>query len=407
MRIAFISFEFPPDTGGGGIGTYLKDVIPALAHRDHQVGLFCGGLRDERVEDGNIVIQKLAGGQEEFGRRAAIAFGEEHRRAPFQIVEATDYGAWGLEVQRQFPDIPSVVKLHTPSFVISPMHWKAPRLSQKIRMILGAIRQRKTLPTFKFYFGIDHKKEIESLKLATTVAATTRAVLERVATDVPEIRIKSEIYPYPFQPLPILLKHQTPGNFSRVTYVGRLEPRKGVLDLARAIPMVRKQCPSLQFRFIGRDMPSGRGKRTCAEEIRKITKGDSGVEILPAQATEEVYRRYGETDICCFPSHWESFGLVVLESMAAGRAVIGTKESGMAEIVEDQKTGLLVEPRNPEQLAQAICRLVKDKDLRATLGAAARAKVLKAYNDDIVLRKQVDHYKKVIEGAKNNFEVSS
>ena len=397
MRIAFISFEFPPDTGGGGIGTYLKDVIPALAHRGHQVGLFCGGLRDERVQDGNILIRKLAGGQEEFGRRAAAAFGEEHQCAPFQIIEVTDYAAWGLEVQRQFPDTPSVVKLHTPSFVISPMHWKAPRLSQKIRMILGAMRQRKTLPKFEFYFGRDHKEEIKSLRLATAVAATTRAVLERVASDVPEIREKTVIYPYPFQPSPILLNHKIPGTFSRVSYVGRLEPRKGVLDLAEAFPIIRAQLPSLQFRFIGRDMPSGRGKRTCAEEIRKITGGDSRVEILPAKTTEEVYRRYGEADICCFPSHWESFGLVVLEAMAAGRAVIVTLGSGMAEIVEHEKTGILVEPKKPKELAKAICRLAQNPEMRAALGRAARAKVLETYSPEAVLQKQVEHYKKVIE----------
>jgi glycosyltransferase involved in cell wall biosynthesis len=398
LRIAFISFEFPPDTGGGGIGTYLQDVIPALAHRSHQVGLFCGGLRDERVQDGNILIRKLAGRQEEFGRRAAAAFGEEHQCAPFQIIEVTDYTAWGLEVQKRFPEIPSVVKLHTPSFVIDQLHWHKPSALQRIRMSLGAIRRGKTLPKFEFYFGKNHEREIQSLKLATAVAATTRAVLERVATDVPEIRIKSEIYPYPFQPLPMLLNHQIPGNFSRVTYVGRLEPRKGVLDLARAIPMVRKQLPSLQFRFIGRDMPSSRGKRSCAEEIRKITRGDSRVEILPAQTTEEVYRKYGEADICCFPSHWESFGLVVLEAMAAGRAVIVAKGSGMAEIVEEKKTGLLVEPHNPEELAAAICRLAKDKELRSSLGEAARAKVLASYSHVAVLSQQITQYKKVMNG---------
>ena len=370
-----------------------------MAYRGHQVGLFCGGLRDERVEDGNILIQKLAGRQEEFGRRAAVAFEEEHRRASFQIVEVTDYAAWGLEVQKRFPEIPSVVKLHTPSFVIDQLHWHKPRALQRIRMSLGAIRRGKTLPKFEFYFGKNHEREIQSLKLATAVAATTRAVLERVATDVPEIRSKTAIYPYPFQPSAILVNHKIPGNFSRVTFVGRLEPRKGVLDLAQAIPMIRKQLPSLQFRFIGRDMPSGRGKRSCAEEIRKITRGDSRVEILPAQTTEEVYRKYGEADICCFPSHWESFGLVVLEAMAAGRAVIVTKGSGMAEIVEEKKTGLLVEPHNPEELAEAICRLAKDKEWRSSLGEAARAKVLSFYSDAFVLEKQLAHYEKVVSVA--------
>ena len=123
------------------------------------------------------------------------------------------------------------------------------------------------------------------------------------------------------------------------------------------------------------------------------------MEILPPQNPEKVHQLYGETDICCFPSHWESFGIVVLEAMAAGRAVIATKGSGMAEIVEHEKTGILVEPKKPKELALAICRLAQNPGLRAALGRAARAKVLETYSPEAVLQKQVEHYKKVIEEA--------
>lgn len=241
--------------------------------------------------------------------------------------------------------------------------------------------------------------EIETLNRATGVAATSRAVLDRVAEEVPEITKKAEIYPYPFQPSSLLLEHPIPGISQRVTFVGRLEPRKGVLDLATAIPEVRKQFPALPFRFIGRDIPSGRGNSSCAEEIRKISKKDFQVEILPPQPSEKIHQLYGDTDICCFPSHWESFGIVVLEAMAAGRAVVVTQGSGMAEIVEHEKTGILVEPKKPTELAQAICRLARNPELRAALGWAARAKVLETYSSEAVLQKQVEHYQKVIEEA--------
>jgi glycosyltransferase involved in cell wall biosynthesis len=69
----------------------------------------------------------------------------------------------------------------------------------------------------------------------------------------------------------------------------------------------------------------------------------------------------------------------------------------MAEIVEHEKTGILVEPKKPKELAQAICRLAQNPELRADLGRAARAKVLQTYSSEVVLQKQVEHYKKVIE----------
>lgn len=338
----------------------------------------------------------MAGSQREFASRAVVAFAKEHQNEPFHLVEVTDYAAWGLEVQRRFPGIPSVVKLHTPLFVIDQLHWQKPKTFQRLRMGLGALKKGEAWPSFSFRANSIHEKEVETLKRANAVAATTQAVLERVAREVPEIRNKAAVYPYMFVPSQTSLDHPIPGNHQTVLYVGRLEPRKGVLDLAAAAALVRKKNPGLRFRFVGRDMPSGRAKDSCAEQIRKITREDAGVEILPPQTAERVQQLYGESDICCFPSHWESFGLVLLEAMAAGRAVIASQGSGMAEIIEDRKTGLLVEPHSPQKLAEAIHLLAANPDLRLRLGEAARASVLERYSEAAVLGRQEDHYLEII-----------
>lgn len=401
MRIAFVSYEYPPETGGGGIGTYLFGVSAALAKRGHQVIVICGGSSDKTYQDRNLKIQSVRSCPDSFANKAADVLAEECRQSSIDVVELTDYAAWGLEVQRRFPEVPSVVKLHTPSVVIDRLHWQKPNVFQRLRMGLGALKKGEPWPTFSFRANSIHEKEVETLKRATAIAATTQAVLERAARDVPEIRNKAAVYPYMFSPSQALVNHPISGNHQTVLYVGRLEPRKGVLDLAAAAALVRRRNPSVRFRFVGRDMASGRGNRTCAEEIRKITRGDKGVEILAAQPAERVQQLYGESDICCFPSHWESFGLVLLEAMAAGRAVIATKGSGMAEIIEDQKTGLLVEPRNHGKLAQAIDILAGDIDLRMRLGKAARARVLEVYGETAVLEKQEDHYLETIRRHKN------
>lgn len=398
MRIAFVSYEYPPETGGGGIGTYLVGVVQGLAQLGHQVVLICGGSADEKRQEKGLKIIKVNASSDEFANKAAEAFAEEHRQKPIELVELTDYAAWGLEVQRRFPEVPSVVKLHTPSFVIDRLHWQKPNTFQRLRMGLGALKKREAWPTFSFRANSIHGKEVETLKRANAVVATTRAVLEEVAKEVPEIRSKAAVYPYILVPSQTLLDHSIPGSHQTVLYVGRLEPRKGVLDLAVAAALVRKKNPGLKFRFVGRDMPSGRAKDSCAEQIRKITREDSGVEILPPQTAERVQQLYGESDICCFPSHWESFGLVLLEAMAAGRAVIASRGSGMAEIIEDQKTGLLVESHSPKKLTEAIQLLAGNRDLRLRLGKAARAKVLERYSAKVVLEKQEDHYQKIIKG---------
>jgi glycosyltransferase involved in cell wall biosynthesis len=103
-----------------------------------------------------------------------------------------------------------------------------------------------------------------------------------------------------------------------------------------------------------------------------------------------------ESSICVFPSHWESFGIVILEAMAAARPVVVTKGSGMAELVNDGETGLLVEPRDAAKISSAIGRLWESERLRQLLGSAARARVLSEFSLSLVLAQQISHYEDVI-----------
>ena len=72
------------------------------------------------------------------------------------------------------------------------------------------------------------------------------------------------------------------------------------------------------------------------------------------------------------PSHWEAFGMVALEAMAAGKAVVGSRNGGMAEIIVNGHTGLLVPPGEPEALAAAMSTLIENPDLAQTFGAEGR-----------------------------------
>lgn len=398
MRIAFVSYEYPPETGGGGIGTYLECVAPALAEAGHEVTVFCGGSATRQVRQGGLTLQQIGGGSEQFGNAVCAEFAAHHQTKPFDLVEVTDFAAWGLEIQRSFPQVPYVVKLHTPSFVIDELHWRRPSILQRLRMGLGALRKSRPWPRFKFKHGGGHLRELETIRRASAIAATTNAVLQRIAQDVPEVLFKARVYPYPFLPSRTLLAAEADGLGDMVTYVGRLEPRKGVLDLAAAIPELCRQHADIRFRFVGRDMLAESAGLLCSQEILRLAgEFRQRVDILPAQPREEVLRLMAGSRICVFPSHWESFGIVVLEAMSAGRPVVVTKGSGMEELLDDDKTGLAVEPMNPSALCEAVGAFWKDQSLRRKLGAAARETVLHSFSVSYVLRKQIDHYEELVE----------
>jgi len=87
-------------------------------------------------------------------------------------------------------------------------------------------------------------------------------------------------------------------------------------------------------------------------------------------------------DILAFPSHAESFGLVLIEAMAMGKPVVSTNCDGVLDIVVDGETGVYVHPRHPEELSAALERLVKDEGLRKSMGAAGRTRVEQLFSQE-------------------------
>ena len=161
--------------------------------------------------------------------------------------------------------------------------------------------------------------------------------------------------PLPFEPSEALLRIPADTDTSVVTFLGRLESRKGVLDVARAIPRVLAEIPNARFRFVGAPEPSpvsGMDMRQYLE--RELAAHGESVELVGPVPLEQVPDALARTDLCVLPSVWENFPFSCLEAMAAARGVVGSSAGGMAEMLDGGRVGLLVPPRNPRALASAI-----------------------------------------------------
>jgi phosphatidylinositol alpha-mannosyltransferase len=153
----------------------------------------------------------------------------------------------------------------------------------------------------------------------------------------------------------------------RILFVGRFEEsRKGFRYLIRAMPLVRQQFPDAKLIVLG----SGRPEKFLDTMERY---GVDNVEFKGFVSQEDKARFYASADVCCVPSTGnESFGYVIVEPMAAGRAVVATNIPGYASVVTPGEDGLLVEPRDPQALALALVRALSDSGLRERLGANGR-----------------------------------
>ncbi len=153
----------------------------------------------------------------------------------------------------------------------------------------------------------------------------------------------------------------TPGRGPVVGFVGRIEPRKGALDLVRAAPAIRAGAPDARIVVVGDD-PYG----TDPDYTAAVT-GSAEVEHHGWVANAPGLMRH--LDVLVLPSHQEPFGTVLAEAMAVGTPVVATRVGGLAEVVDDGVTGRLVVPGDPAALAAAVLEVLGDRE---AMGAAAR-----------------------------------
>lgn len=167
-----------------------------------------------------------------------------------------------------------------------------------------------------------------------------------------------------------------------ILFLGRLEKRKGILDLFAAIPRVLERAPNVRFVIAGADnsladgFQAQQGMNYPTWFARQHPAAMSAVQFLGGVSEEQLNTLYQECDLFVAPSLYESFGLIYLEAMNYGKAVVGCRAGGIPEVVDDGVNGILVDPEAPAELAEAILRLVRSPQMLKEMGLAGRARLL-------------------------------
>jgi len=174
-----------------------------------------------------------------------------------------------------------------------------------------------------------------------------------------------------------------------VLFVGRLEPRKGLDRLIRAMPAVQRHAPDARLAVVG-DGPDRAALEAAAREadVDVLFTGRVSDDLLPAY--------YRAADIVCSPALGdESFGIVLLEAMAAERPIVATRIEGYAEMLGGSGNARLVEIDDPPALAREIVGLLADSELRRALGASGAAFV-RDYDWQSIARRLESIYRSIL-----------
>ncbi|WP_431837151.1 exopolysaccharide biosynthesis GT4 family glycosyltransferase EpsE [Cellulomonas sp. Y8] len=168
----------------------------------------------------------------------------------------------------------------------------------------------------------------------------------------------------------------------RLVSCGRLNPAKGHDDLVRAVRLLVDRGLDARLVVLGEDEDGGAGYRRGLESLVAELGLADRVHLPGAVGEDRVRAELAGAHLFALASHAEPLGVAVMEALAAALPVVVCTGGGVGELVDDGRTGLLVPPRDPVALADAVARVAADPALATALGTAGRWHVLAGYGSD-------------------------
>jgi glycosyltransferase involved in cell wall biosynthesis len=402
MRILMVAQFFPPTLGGEE--RMVEAMSVGLAQRGHDVAvatLQTGGLPEFEQHDGVDVYrivssaQRIGGLHREGSRPHALPGpdpGSVHglmkviRRHRPDVIHGHNWLSNSLLPLKRMANAPIVLSLHDYSFVCATkrmMHHDqpcdGPSLGKCTECASHQYGAGKTLPMVVGVRGM----EATARSMVDLFLPISRTVAQRCALD--RHGVPWEVLPN-FLPAGTVAKKSAPpveglpaDGFTLMC--GDLTADKGVETLLDAHAKLPDAPPLV---LIGRPLSP------------RLESPPDNVIVLGPRPHEQVMAAWRHCGVAVAPSVWaEPFGLVALEAMASGRAVVATRHGGLGEVVADGKTGILVSPGDRRELRRALRRLHRDGALREQMGAAGKRRA-KRYTPDRVLPQLENVYERLM-----------
>ncbi len=156
-----------------------------------------------------------------------------------------------------------------------------------------------------------------------------------------------------------------------VLFVGRIEPLKGIDILLHAATYLARCRPSLRVVIVGGDVSKDGNELGRLRELAQALNLEDRVTFAGAQDQTLLPIYYSAADVCVVPSFHESFGMVAIEAMSCGTPVVASRVGGLQYTIRHGETGFLVPRGDPVVLADRVCTLLSNPDLRARMGQRA------------------------------------
>jgi glycogen(starch) synthase len=386
MNIVLVTYEFPPVTSTGGIGSYMYHLSVLLASKGHKVTVFSANpnVRELVIAEQKHCTNYLVPAQNNDTFREAVgqAFELFVETNKVEVIESPEVGACAWFINKKFPEIPLVVKMHTPGVLISKVSNTYLPLAKKVRFVVGALLCGRW--DAGYWAGHDKNKDID-LEYRICMRADTllspSSALKHWAVKfwgIPSTKI--QILQNPFSIEDALFSLPLSNRPAAISFVGKLSILKGMKALTKAIPKIMKKNKGCKVFIIGRDeIENGKSMKEYMQ--KELSEYKSDIVFTGALNKEALKEIYAQSKVCVFPSLWENYPTVILEAMASGAAVTASNVGGIPEIIAHNVTGLLFRPRRPRQIAKAVNNLLENEDRRLVMVQTARKELKKRMSE--------------------------
>jgi glycosyltransferase involved in cell wall biosynthesis len=381
MHVCFICNEYPPGRHGG-VGSFTQTLGRALIANGHRVTVVGVYLieKERRENDQGVSVVRLphagvrGAGYIINGRRLAAEVEAVHRRCPVDVVDGPELTFANIRLKTSAAKVIRMNGGHhffTTTLGRSPALWR------------GWQEKRS------------FSKAHDLCAVSEFVAETTRELLKLGTRPI-------EILPNPvdterFKPQPEI--HEEDG---LIVFTGTLCEKKGVRQLVQAFPRIAAEAPQARMLIVGRDTKdpiSGLSFKSMLERLIEpaLKPRVEFRDFIDNSALPETLAR---ASVCVYPSHMEAQGIVIIEGMAMGKAVVIGETGPGPELVEDEISGMLCDPYAPDSIAEKVISLLNDAALRRQIGARARLRAVSKFSVETLAGRNADFYQRCVENRR-------
>jgi len=369
LNIVIVTQSYYPTYGG--VSEHVHHTAAALRRRGNQVSIITSNQGKWPDSDEKVV---------RIGRNITVPFNGAR-------VNLTVGPGISRKLTRAIQHLqPDLVQVHCPLTPTLPLM----AIKHSVQPVVGTFHSTSSSDTPYRLFRKPLLKYVNRLSGRIAVSRSAERFVSRVFPGRYEI-IPNGVDTDRFDPAARPLEKFSDGAFN-VLYVGRLDPRKGIIYLLEAFAAFARLVSGRTRLIVVGGGPHERIVKRFAETLgpRLAQEGLVHPNLLP--------RYYASADVVCSPAVGnESFGIVLLEAMASGRPLIATDIPGYRTVVEPGIDSMLVTPRDPGGIVNALLALYEDEELRRSLGRRGRDKSLR-YSWSRVAARLEGYFREVLSG---------